>query len=145
MKQFAVALLVAVGLVLGGCGSNSNSSNINGTWNASLVGTNNQTAFTFGTTLSAGSNGSLSISSFSFSTSSACFASGETETGSFGLSGNLNGQTNGTFGMTIKSQGSAANTLVLNGVVASNTISGTWTLTGSTGCTGSGTFTMTRM
>ena len=145
MKYFAVALLLAVGLALVGCGSNNTSSNVNGTWNATLLGTDNQTAFTFGTTLSASGNGSLSISSFSFTTNSPCFASGETETGSFGLNGNFNGQTNGTFGMTITSQGSSPNTLVLNGVVAGNTISGTWNLTGSAGCSGTGTFTMTRM
>jgi hypothetical protein len=33
----------------------------------------------------------------------------------------------------------------LTGSAAGNTISGNWTLTGSSGCTGSGTFSMTRM
>lgn len=39
MKQFAVGVVVVVGLVLIGCGSNNNSSanTVNGTWNASLM------------------------------------------------------------------------------------------------------------
>ena len=38
MKKLAVALLLAAGLVLVGCGSNNlNSSNINGNWTAALV------------------------------------------------------------------------------------------------------------
>ena len=40
----------------------------------------------------------------------------------------------------------SGNSLKLNGTVANgNTITGTWTLTGSSGCAGSGTFTMTKV
>lgn len=146
MKRLAVVVLFVAGLALIGCGSNSSSSNINGTWNATLMGNNNTTMFAFGTSLTASGNGnSVTVSNFSFTTNSPCFESGDTESGSFGLSGNFNGQTNGTFGMTIKSGTPAGNTLVLNGVVSGNKISGTWTLTGSTTCTGSGTFTMNKM
>jgi len=145
MRQFAVALLVAVGLVLAGCGSNHNASNINGTWNATLLSNGNSTNFNFGTSLTANGNGGVTVVNFSFTTNSPCFANSETETGSFTLSGNFNGQVNGTFGMTIQSSGSAQNTLVLNGTAAGNTISGRWTLVGSAGCTGSGTFVMTKM
>lgn len=147
MKQFAVGLLLVAGLALVGCGSNSmNPANINGTWNASLVSTGGaQPVFTFGTSLVVNGDGSLSITKFTFNTSSPCFVSGETESGSFTLGGNFNGQVNGTFGFTVKSGTPTGNTLTLSGTASGNTISGIWTLAGGTGCAGNGTFTMTRM
>lgn len=147
MKQFAVFALLIAGLVLVGCGSNgSNPSNINGNWNATLMNNGNTTSFAFGTSLAVNGDGSVSVANFSFTTSSPCFASGETESGSFTLGGNFNGQVNGRFGMTVQSASPSGNSLKLNGTVANgNTITGTWTLTGSSGCTGSGTFTMTKV
>ena len=146
MKQFAVALVLLIGMALVGCGSNdSNGSNINGTWNATLASGGNSTVFTFGTSLKVNGDGSLSISNFSFTTNSPCFVSDETETGSFTLSGDFNGNVNGKFGMTVQSGTPAGNTLALSGTANGNTISGMWTLTGSGGCTGNGTFTMTKV
>ena len=145
MKQLAVGFVVLISLALTGCGSNSNPSNINGTWNATLMSSGNQTVFTFGTSLKVQGDGSLSVSNFSFTTNSACFVSGETESGSFTLSGNFNGMVNGKFGFTVQSGSPAGNTLALSGTATGNTISGTWTLTGSGGCTGNGTFTMTKV
>jgi len=143
MKQFALAVLLVLGFALAGCGSN-HSGNINGTWNATLLDTNNTTVFSFGTSLTENGDGSLSISNFQFTSNSPCFVSGETESGSFTLSGDFNGNVSGSFGLTVASGSPAGNTLKLNGTAAGNTISGTWTLTGGTGCTGSGAFTMTR-
>jgi len=65
--------------------------------------------------------------------------------GSFTLGGNFNGNASGKFGMTVQSSMPTGNSLTLSGAVSGNTISGTWTLTGSSGCTGSGSFTMTKM
>ncbi|HET6175845.1 MAG TPA: hypothetical protein VFE61_02860 [Candidatus Sulfotelmatobacter sp.] len=145
MKHFVVALLLVVGLTLVGCGSNAhNSGNINGTWNATLTDSNNASVFTFGTSLTVNGDGSLSISNFQFTTASPCFVSGETETGSFTLSGNFNGNVTGAFGFTVQSGIPAGNMLTLSGTANGNTISGMWTLTGS-GCTGTGAFTMTKM
>lgn len=143
MKQFAVTVLLLLGLVLVGCGSN-NPANLNGTWNATLMSGSTAPVFTFGTALSVSGNGSLNVTSFNFTTNSPCFAGGETETGSFTMSGNFSGQTHGSFGMTISSISPSGNTMVLNGTDVGNTITGTWTLTGSSGCTGSGTFTMNK-
>jgi len=146
MKYLAVAVILVVGLTLIGCGSNSsNSANVNGTWNATLMSGGNSPAFTFGTSMTVNNDGSISISNFSFSTNSPCFASGETESGSFTLAGNFSGQANGKFGMTVVSKSPSGNTLALTGNVNGNTITGNWTLTGSSSCTGSGTFTMTKM
>lgn len=146
MKQSIVALLVLIGLALVGCGSNNmNASNINGTWNAMLMSTTGgQAVFAFGTSLHINGDGSLSITNFNFTTNSPCFVSGETESGSFTVAGNFNGQTTGSFGFAVKSGTPGGNTLTLSGAATGNTISGTWTLSGGTGCTGNGTFTMTR-
>jgi len=145
MKQFAVAVFLAVGLILVGCGSNnSNPANLNGTWNATLIDSSNVTAFSFGTSLVVNGDGSLSISNFTFTSNSPCFVSGETASGSFKLSGNFNGNVNGTFGFVVNSGTPAGNSITLTGTATGNTISGTWTMNG-TGCSGSGTFTMTKM
>lgn len=145
MKRLQAALVVFVGMTLIGCASNGSNSSINGTWNATLVSGGNATAFSFGTALQVNGDGSLRVSNFQFTTNSPCFVSGETESGSFTLSGNLNGSVNGTFGFTVRSGNPSGNTLALSGTANGNTISGTWTLTGSGGCTGNGTFTMTKM
>jgi hypothetical protein len=146
MRRFVAGIVLLISLALIGCGSNSsNPSNINGTWNATLVSGGNATVFTFGTSLKENGDGSLSVSNFSFTTNSLCFVSGETETGSFTLSGNFNGAVSGKFGFTVESGSPTGNTLALSGDANGNTISGTWTLTGSSGCTGNGTFTMTKV
>ena len=146
MKWLPVTFVVFITLALIGCGSSSsNSSNIDGNWNATLISGGNQTVFTFGTSLKVNGDGSLSVSNFSFTTNSPCFVSDETESGSFTLSGNFNGMVNGKFGFTVQSGSPAGNTLALSGTANGNTISGTWTLTGTGACTGNGTFTMTKV
>ena len=144
MKKLAVAMLLVAGLTLAGCGS-SHPTNINGNWTATLTDSaSGAQAFSFTTALVENSDGTLSISKFSFSTNSSCFVSGETETGTFALSGNFNGNVTGKFGMTVQSGTPSGNVLTLTGNANGNTITGTWTLTGGTGCTGSGNFTMTK-
>jgi hypothetical protein len=150
MKRFRMPVfllcLTLVGITLVGCGANSaNPANINGNWNATLIDTNNTTLFQFGTSLVVNGDGTLSIANFQFNSNEACFPQGETEAGSFTLSGNFNGQVSGKFGLTIQSESPANNTLTLSGTATGGTISGTWTLTGGTGCTGNGSFTMTKM
>ena len=145
MQRLRAALVVCVGMALIGCGSNGSNSNINGTWNATLVSGGNPTVFSFGTSFEVNGDGSLSVSNFQFTTNSPCFVSGERESGSFTLSGNFNGSVNGTFAFTVQSGNPSGNALALSGTANGNTISGTWTLTGSGGCTGNGTFTMTKM
>ena len=137
-----MAWLVAMLLTLVGCGSNnSKQGNINGTWTAVLSDTN----FSFGTALVVNSDGTLSVSQFSFSTNGQpCFVSGETESGSFALTGDFNGNVTGQFGFNVVSGYPSGNTLTLTGTANGNNIAGNWSLTGSAGCTGSGTFTMTK-
>ena len=142
MKKLAVAWLVAAILMLVGCGSNNSThGNINWTWTAALSNTN----FNFGTSFVVNSDGTLSVSQFSFSSNGQpCFVSGETESGSFALSGNFSGNVTGQFGFDVVSGSPSGNTLTLTGTANGNNIAGNWSLTGSAGCTGSGTFTMTK-
>src|SRR3974377_1424840 len=102
MKRYAAAFVVFICMGLIGCGSNnSDASNVNGKWNATLVSGGNTTVFSFGTNLKTNGDGSLTVSSFQFTTNSSCFVSGETESGSFTLGGNFNGAVNGKFGMNV--------------------------------------------
>jgi hypothetical protein len=147
MKSLALTLLLGLGLTLSGCGSSNNKSgNINGSWTATLTDTSGAQMFAFSTSLLAtGNSGTVTINSFHFSTDSVCFVSGETESGTFALTGDFNGNVSGQFGMSVLSGSPGGNTLTLTGAAKGNTISGTWILAGGSGCTGNGTFTMTRM
>ena len=148
-KPIWMIVLLALGMTMVGCsssGNGSNSTNVNGTWSASLTDSQNAPAFAFTTTLTEVSGGSVSISNFTFSTTGSCFADGQTsQSGSFTLSGDFSGNVKGTFGMTISSTNSAAQLSLTGGVGPNNTITGTWMLSGATGCSGSGNFTFTRM
>src|SRR5580704_5187122 len=141
MKQVAITPSLALIVVLVACGNSNNSGNINGNWTATLT----NTAFNFTTSLSVNGDQSLRVTNFNFSTSSPCFESGDSETGSFTLSGIVNGNVTGKFQFTVQSGSPSGNMLTLTGTANGNTISGMWTLTGGTGCNGSGSFTMTKM
>jgi hypothetical protein len=144
--NLVVIVLLVLSLTLFGCStSGTKTSNVNGNWTASLTDTHGAQVLAFNTTITESSNSSLSVSNFSFSTNSACFVSGETESGTFALSGNFNGNVAGKFGMNVVSGSPGGNNLTLTGTVNGNTITGTWSLTGSPSCTGNGTFTMNRM
>ena len=137
MKRLTIVLGLAI--LLAACGSNH--SNVNGTWTAALSGTE-QLNFTI--TMTSASNDGLSVTHLTFSTQSPCFPGTSTASGAFVASGTFNGVNAGGFQLTVNSS-SGGNQLQLNGTLENNTISGTWTLTGTTsGCTGSGTFTMNK-
>ncbi len=146
MKSLAFVLLLGLGLTLAGCGSDQKSGNINGNWTATVTDTSGAQVFAFTTSLQGtGNSGTVTIKNFHFSSNSPCFVTGETESGTFALSGNFNGNVSGQFGMSILSGSPGGNSLTLTGTVSGNTITGTWILAGSSGCNGNGTFTMTRM
>jgi hypothetical protein len=147
MKTLGTIFVLGIALVLAGCGSNSNSNIINGNWTAALLNSSSggSPIFNFTATFTQSSGSDVSITNLNFTTSSPCFASGSTATGGFTLSGNLNGVTSGGFQMNIQSTGSSSNLLTLQGTVSNNTISGTWSVSGTTsGCSGSGQFTMNK-
>ncbi len=145
MKFFAVVCVLMFGVLLSACGNN-HSNNVNGNWSAMLTNSDGSPAFAFTTSFTQASGNNLNVTNFSFTTSGSCFGNQPvTETGSFGLSGNFNGNVSGAFGMTISETNNPSDVLTLQGTVNNNTITGTWTLVGSTSCTGNGSFTMTRM
>ena len=137
MKRLTIALGLAI--LLAACSSDHSS--INGNWTAALSGTQQ---FSFTTTLTSASNNGLSVTNLSFNTQSPCFPGTSAATGAFVASGTLNGVSAGGFQLTVNSS-SGGNQLQMNGTLHNNTLNGTWTLTGATsGCTGSGTFTMNK-
>ena len=145
MYKLAITTLLALAVTLTGCGAGSG--NINGTWTANLITPPGGTpVFAFQTNISGGGGGAFHISSFTFTTAGSCFTGDQTtETGSVSLTGNYSGHVAGSFTLTITTVIPANNNvLTLNGTVADKTITGTWTLTGSTGCSGNGAFTATR-
>ncbi len=144
MKLSAIALLLSLFVALAGCGSNSHPGNINGNWTATLTNPNGDTQFGFTTNFTQGSGNNLNIVNFQFTTAGPCFTGKTSETGSFGLAGDFNGNVTGQFGMTISTTFPNNNdVLTLQGAATGNTITGTWTLTGVPGCTGNGSFSMT--
>ena len=146
MKQIGIAMLVGLGLMLSACGGGHSNSTVSGNWTASLSNPDGTPAFAFTTSLYQNSGTVVSVTTLGFNTATPCFASGGSATGSFILSGNFNGNVTGGFQLTVQSGTPSGNVLALQGAVNNNVISGTWTLTGVTsGCTGSGNFTMTKM
>jgi len=135
---------LALALTLAACGGGGpHSGNINGTWAATLTNTDGSTAYTFTTSFTQSTGSTLTITNFTFNSAGPCFASQPTsQTGSFTLGGDFSGNVNGSFAMTISTlfPGPINNVLTLQGTVSGGAISGTWTLTGNTGCSGNGTF-----
>jgi len=144
MKKITAIALLGLSLILSSCGANSHLvGNINGLWKATLSSSGADT-FTFMTDLTVNADGSLGSTSFNLTLNSTpCTFPSTTESGSFTISGNFNGQVSGTFHYVIESTGVEVNTLTLDGTVSGGVISGTWKVTGATAnCTGNGTFTM---
>jgi hypothetical protein len=142
MKKLTAVLLMAITLIFTSCGANSHATgNINGIWNATLSNSTAST-FTFQTTLTVNADGSLGTTSFSLTLNNTpCTFPTPTESGSFTISGNFNGQVSGTFHYVVT--GAESSVLTLNGTVSGGEITGTWSVTGGTqSCTGNGTFTM---
>ncbi len=146
MKTLGTIVVLGIVMALTGCGNTSNDGAINGNWSAALMNSSSGApVFDFTATFTQSSGSGVTITNLNFTTSTPCFASGSSATGGFVLSGNQNGVTSGGFQMNIQSTGSSSNMLTLQGTVSNNTISGTWTLSGTTsGCSGSGAFTMNR-
>ena len=148
MKRFVVLSLLALELMVAGCGNSvTNPTAVNtgtGTWEAALTGgTGDASLLNFVTTYSVNNDGSLSVTGFTFITDGPCFVA-STASGTADLTTNGTLQVTGPVSFTIQSQNPAGNTLSLTGNELGTTITGTWSLTGSQSCTASGSFTMTK-
>ena len=137
MKKFALAALLALEMVVCGCG-NSTPTNVTntqatGNWEAQLTGGSQQTALmNFVTTFNVVDQGPLNITGFGFFNAGACFATGstaETESGNANFGTNSSHQVSGTLSMTITST-STGSVLTLNGNLT-GTSNGTTTTTGT--------------
>jgi hypothetical protein len=144
-----LVLASALIFTLTACGGGTSQTNtVTGNWTAALSNPDGSPALAFTTSLNQTSGSStVNVNNLSFTTSAACFPGTSTATGAFVLSGNFNGQTKGSFQLTVQSGTTmSGNLLTLQGSVNNNIVSGTWTLTGLTsGCAGSGNFTMNKM
>ena len=145
MSRLVSVVLLGVTLIFSGCGSNSTATNanINGTWSAALANSTTN-MFTFSTHLTVNADGTLGTTNFSLTLdNSPCTFTSSTESGTFMLTGNFNGQVSGKFHYVVMSTGVEVNTLTLDGTVSGGQITRAWTVTAATAnCTGNGTFTM---
>lgn len=156
MRPNWLPLVLALGLFLAllGCGNGNQArpANLSGNWTANLQKANGSTAFSFSSSITEVGNTVLNVSNVSFSPVTSCFQS---QVGASGIaqfsSGGYGYYTGGgTTAMSLTVKGIAAgggtDTLTMQGTVnPDNSVSGTWTLNGvSATCSGSGGFTMTR-
>jgi hypothetical protein len=148
MRKFAIVGLLALAAIIPGCGNNQvNNVAVNtgsGTWEATLTdGLGNASALNFLTTFTVNSDNSLSVTFVGFLNENSCFLS-ETASGNAELSTTGTNVVVGTVNYTINSTSPTGNSLVLTGQENGTSITGSWTLTGASGCAGSGNFTMTK-
>ena len=145
MNRVGVIFLILLGSLLVGCGSTRAPKVIDGTWNANLQNPDNTPAYTFSSTLNQGSGSTVTVINFVFTASAPCFSSSTGQTATFSATGHAGGYQTGPFTMRISTALGVAveNVLTLNGTRnADGRISGTWTLTGASGCSGSGKYMM---
>jgi hypothetical protein len=157
MKKLAIVGLLALGSFLAGCGATRTPTTAaaGGNWEVSFAGPPaNETLFDFETTFSVNAGGGMSVSAVNFLTSSSdsCFpVTGVTASGAFDVT-SLQSDPTATANVTFSVQ-NGGNALAMTGTATGvtntvalttvwNAVTGTWTLTGSSSCTGSGTFTM---
>lgn len=154
MRTPLAITVLGFSLALFGCGNGNNSQpvNLSGNWTANLQQTSGTTAFSFTTTLTEVGGSILNGSNLSFSPASSCFSSQITESGNVQFSSSGYGYYTGggqtAMSLSIKglSSSGATDALTMQGTVnPDNSVSGTWSLNGLTAsCSGSGGFTMTR-
>ena len=145
MKIARLTFLLLLAAILIACGSSGTTKTINGTWQANLVSPSGSAAYLFLSGLSQGTGSTVTVSNFDFNSPAPCFSMPLGQSATFSVSGASNGYETGPFQMTINTlfPQQVNNVLQLNGTRNSNgSISGSWTVTGLTGCPASGTFTM---
>lgn len=153
MKVLTATLLLTFLLLLVACGGGYGSSNnsnavasINGNWTTTVSNPSGAQMVVFTSAISQSGTYNLTATNLQFTTGAPCFSTGASGSGALMPSGSTN-----SFGMTIQSENTSgamgSTVLTLQGALSnSNSISGSWTINSITpGCSGSGTFTMTKM
>ncbi len=137
--------LAALLFFLFACGSSAPPKKIDGFWQATLQNPDGTAAYTFSATLTQASGSDVTVSYFGFTSPAPCFTAVMGQSATFSASGHSGGFETGSFGMNIST---AMGTMVENVLTLTGTrrgdgsIEGTWTLSGLTGCSGSGKYTM---
>jgi len=145
MKLARLTFLFLLASILMSCGSSSTPKPIDGAWRATLLNPDSTTAYTFTTVFSQSTAPTVDVISFLFVTPVTCFPSPTGQSATFSVTGHGGGFETGPFTMNVSTAFGTLveNVLTLNGTRNSDgTISGTWTLTGLTGCSGSGSYSM---
>ena len=134
-------------MMLASCGTTTPSA-LNGTWAANLQASNGSDVFGFTSNLMQTKGTSVAVSNFALGfpngSPNSCLSGQTSENATFSSTGNSNGVQTGQFAMTITD--AQGNVLTIQGNLMSNStnesITGGWTLTGSSGCNTNGTFSM---
>lgn len=145
MRIIAIACLLALALLVTSCGSSTTNTapqTASGTWQAALTQpAGGFTNLDFVTTFTVNTDGSLNVTGLTFINAQSCFVN-ESAGGSSDLITNPNFIVTGPITYKIDSQSPTGNSLTLTGSENGSTITGTWAMTGSSECTGSGNYTM---
>lgn len=159
MKKLALVVLLAVELMVCGCGATNNTSNTTdtkatGNWEAQLTGGTDQASLlNFVTSFTVTNSGPLDITGFAFFNQGACFTTGtdaENVTGNADFATTSTNTVNGTLNLTIKSAtngsvltlnagsltGNSNGTTTTTGTLSNGVVVGTWSLTPGTGLAG---------
>jgi hypothetical protein len=168
MKKFAFLTLLALAFAVSSCGNGSSppttTTTTNSNWEAQLtggIGPASQLNFVtqFEVTVTSGDTEPLDVRNFGFFNSGACFETGlnvQHLSGTTTLNNSSTGQVTGTLTFNVQSITPPGNTLTLignvtgtsnattttQGTLSNGVVQGGWTLTGSSDCTGAGTFLM---
>lgn len=145
--SYSLSLLLFASL-LTSCGSNPTPKVIDGVWNASLLNLNSTVVYTFQATLNQDTGAAVKVSGFVFTSDAPCFTAPLGQTATFSATGHSRQFQTGPFEMNVSTAFGTMveNVLILNGTRnADGSISGTWTLTGLSGCSGNGNYTMTAL
>jgi len=150
MKKLAMLFVLAVQIVVCGCGNSSPTStpttSTNGNWEADLInGTGQGSLLNFVVSFSVNNTGPLDITGFSFFNAGSCFETGlnaQTESGTATLSTSNAETVSGPFTLTITSAttktalaltgtitGTSNGTTTTTGTLSNGSVVGTWTLT----------------
>ena len=150
-RILAIVSLLGLALLLYGCSSNRLTTNVGGSWEATLTGaTGDGAALSFITTFTLNTDGTLNVTDFTFLNASQCFTAWSAPTGSAILTTSGTNQVTGPFTFSVSSEPASVNTLALTGnltgtsngtttttgSLSNGVVTGSWTLTGSQDCTG---------
>lgn len=168
MRRLAILVMLAVEFAVCGCANNTPSTTTNtattGNWEAQLISdTGGQSSLlNFVVGFDVTNSGPLKITGFGFFNEGACFATGvnaENETGSASFTTGSTGKVTGTLDLAVTSSttgsvlsltgqltGTSNGTTTTTGTLTNGVVVGTWDLkpgqSGSSDCTGTGTFVM---